>query len=281
MANPPALMSARRPRTWFSGLAALALAASLTGCGAIIGVQKADSSDESSPAVSDSAPATSDGGGSKIEASPSSDPSSLEPAEDSEDRESNWFQEAGNPDKPESWLLAAKLTELDGAESEEVENLVGPPDARVFSLSFSFEHPNASKECKEAVKAINDFSTPLKEMSTAKYEGNFKPHDPAGGTTTVESSAFITTDELNVMDVYDDVVTECGKTDGEPKSSMEKPFGGEGVHVRIGSDDLIIAGKSRGRHHIWMVMLNLDHEEAKKYIDAQIDLFDRTVTNAA
>ncbi|MCT1790685.1 hypothetical protein [Dermabacter hominis] len=35
MANPPVLMSARRPRTWFSGLAALALATSLVGCGAL------------------------------------------------------------------------------------------------------------------------------------------------------------------------------------------------------------------------------------------------------
>ena len=35
MAIPPALMSARRPRTWFSGFAALALATSLVGCGAL------------------------------------------------------------------------------------------------------------------------------------------------------------------------------------------------------------------------------------------------------
>lgn len=271
------------------GAAALLLAASLAGCGAL--GSSVAKKDETSPAAPTS---TSSEGSAEPSEGASSDPSdtssatpgdtsSASPTDDeSAPAAQGEEQPAGSVDRPATWLANTPYVPLKGIESVTVDALQGGPSGDgTFTLSFTFDHPNASQSCVDAVAALNEFEVPIQGMATAKYEGDFEPIDSAMGPATVQSAAIVTKEDLNLADAYNDVLSQCANTPGEPKSVVEKLSGHDGIHARLGSADLVIAYKSHGNRHIWMILANVEPEQAKAYVDAQIDLFDRTVTNAA
>ena len=271
------------------GAATLLLAASLAGCGAL--GSSVAKKDETSPAASTS---TSSEGSAEPSEEASGDPSDTQSAtpggtssttptdDESTPAAQGEEQPAGSVDNPATWLANTPYVPLKGIEGVTVDVLQGGPSGDgTFTLSFTFEHPNASQSCVDAVAALNQIELPIQGMAIAKYEGDFESIDPAMGPATVQAAAVVTKEDMNLADAYNDVISECANTPGEPSSVVEKLSEHEGVHARLGSAELVIACKSHGNRHIWMVLANVEPEQAKAYIDAQIDLFDRTVTNAA
>ena len=279
----PALTRAAR------GVAALLLATSLAGCGAL--GSSVAKKDETSPAAPTS---TSSEGSVEPSEEASSDPSDTSSAtpgdtssttptgDESGPAAQGEEQPAGEPDAPATWLANTPYVPLEGIDSVTVDGVYGGATAgNTFTLSFTFDHPNASQACIDAVAAVNEIEIPIQQMAVAKYEGNFKAFDPSSIAPTIQAAAVLSDEDLNLMDAYNDILAECANTPGEPASVVEKLPDHEGLHVQLGSADLILAGKSHGNRHIWMILANVEPEQAKTYIDAQIDLFDRTVTNAA
>ena len=271
------------------GAATLLLAASLAGCGAL--GSSVAKKDETSPAASTS---TSSEGSAEPSEEASGDPSDTQSAtpggtssttptdDESTPAAQGEEQPAGSVDNPATWLANTPYVPLKGIEGVTVDALQGGPSGDgTFTLSFTFDHPNASQSCVDAVAALNQIELPIQGMAIAKYEGDFESIDPAMGPATVQAAAVVTKEDMNLADAYNDVISECANTPGEPSSVVEKLSEHEGVHARLGSAELVIACKSHGNRHIWMVLANVEPEQAKAYIDAQIDLFDRTVTNAA
>ena len=271
------------------GVAALLLATSLAGCGAL-GSSVAQK-DETSPAAPT---ATSSEGSAEPSEEASRDPgdtpsatpggtASASPTDDeSTPAAQGEEQPAGSVDNPGTWLANTPYVPLKGIESVTVDALQGGPSGDgTFSLSFTFDHPNASQSCKDAVAALNQVEVPIQGMAVAKYEGDFEAISSAAGPANVQAAAIVTKEDMNLGDAYSDVLSECANTPGEPSSVVEKPSEYDGIHARLGSADLVVACKSHGNRHIWMILANVEPEQAKTYIDAQIDLFDRTVTNAA
>ncbi|EPH15462.1 hypothetical protein HMPREF1484_01098 [Dermabacter sp. HFH0086] len=257
MINSTALMSVRRPRVWFSGLAALALATSLTGCGALTDAGQNDQAGSSSNSHNAGDNGQTKGSGGR----------------GVPDRKK---QPAGNPDDVKSWLLTEEHLPVDGMKPREVEVDKEEGD---FELSFSLEHPNISAECTDAVTTLDNTSFTSEAVATSVLRGQ-----PAPGSVNAESMikivALTTPDDMNVMDFYNDVVQKCGNIQGAPPVTVEKPFGGEGVHVKLPDEEFFLAGKSSGKRHIFVVMSDVGDDEAKAVIDAQIDLFERSVGNA-
>ena len=256
MINSTALMSARRPRVWFSGLAALALATSLTGCGALADSGQNDRADSSSTSHSSNENGHTKGSGGR----------------GVPDRKK---QPAGNPDDVKSWLLTEEHLPVDGMKPSEVEVDKGEGD---FELSFSLEHPNISPECTDAVTTLNNTSFTSATVATSVFRGR-----PAPGSVNAESMikivALTTPDDMNVMDFYNDVVQKCGNIQGAPPVTVDKPFGGEGVHVKLPDEEFFLAGKSSGKRHIFVVMSDVGDDDAQAVIDAQLDLFDRSIAS--
>ena len=271
------------------GVAALFLATSLAGCGAL--ASNVAKKDETSPAASTSTSSEGSAEPSEEASGDPSDTSSATPGDTSSttptDDESTPAaqgeeQPAGSVDNPATWLANTPYVPLKGIEGVTVDALQGGPSGDgTFTLSFTFDHPNASQSCVDAVAALNQIELPIQGIAIAKYEGDFESIDPAMGPATVQAAAVVTKEDMNLADAYNDVISECANTPGEPSSVVEKLSEHEGVHARLGSAELVIACKSHGNRHIWMVLANVEPEQAKAYIDAQIDLFDRTVTNAA
>lgn len=271
------------------GAAALLLATSLAGCGAL--GSSAAKKDETSPAAptstSSEGPAEpsdkASGDPSDTSSATPGDTSSMTPTDDeSTPAAQGEEQPAGSVDSPATWLANTPYVPLKGIESVTVDALQGGPSGDgTFTLSFTFDHPNASQSCVDAVAALNQVEIPIQDMAVAKYEGDFETIDPAMGPANVQAAAISTKEDLTLVDAYSDVLSECANTPGEPSSVVEKLSGHDGIHARLGSADLVIACKSHGNRHIWMILANVEPEQAKAYIDAQIDLFDRTVTNAA
>ncbi|MCT2025554.1 hypothetical protein [Dermabacter hominis] len=257
MSNATAFISSRRPRMWFSGLAALALATSLVGCGALADSGQNDQAGSSS---------TSQGSSEKGQAKGSG-------GHGVPDRKK---QPAGNPDDLKSWLLTEEHLPVDGMKPSEVEVDKEEGD---FELSFSLEHPNISPECTDAVTTLDNTSFTSATVATSVFRGR-----PAPGSVNAESMikvvALTTPDDMNVMDFYNDVVQKCGNIQGAPPVTVEKPFGGEGVHVKLPDEEFFLAGKSSGKRHIFVVMSDVGDDDARAVIDAQIDLFERSVGNA-
>lgn len=271
------------------GVVALFLATSLAGCGAL--GSSVAKKDETSPAASTS---TSSEGSAEPSEETSGDPSdtssatpggtsSTTPTDDeSTPAAQGEEQPAGSVDNPATWLANTPYVPLKGIEGVTVDALQGGPSGDgTFTLSFTFDHPNASQSCKDAVAALNQVEVPIQGMAVAKYEGDFEAISSAAGPANVQAAAIVTKEDLNLGDAYNDVLSECANTPGEPSSVVEKPSEYDGIHARLGSADLVVACKSHGNRHIWMILANVEPEQAKTYIDAQIDLFDRTVTNAA
>lgn len=256
MINSTALMSARRPRTWFSGFAALALATSLVGCGALADSGQNDRADSSSTSrnAGDNGHTKGSGG------------------HGFPDRKK---QPAGNPDDVKSWLLTEEHLPVDGMKPSEVEVDKEEGD---FELSFSLEHPNISAECTDAVTTLDNTSFTSEAVATSVFRGR-----PAPGSVNAESMikivALTTPDDMNVMDFYNDVVQKCGNIQGAPPVTVEKPFGGEGVHVKLPDEEFFLAGKSSGKRHIFVVMSDVGDDDARAVIDAQLDLFDRSIAS--
>lgn len=242
---------------WFSGLAALALATSLVGCGALADSGQNDQAGSSS---------TSQGSSEKGQAKGSG-------GHGVPDRKK---QPAGNPDDLKSWLLTEEHLPVDGMKPSEVEVDKEEGD---FELSFSLEHPNISPECTDAVTTLDNTSFTSATVATSVFRGR-----PAPGSVNAESMikvvALTTPDDMNVMDFYNDVVQKCGNIQGAPPVTVEKPFGGEGVHVKLPDEEFFLAGKSSGKRHIFVVMSDVGDDDARAVIDAQIDLFERSVGNA-
>ena len=113
---------------WFSGLAALALATSLTGCGALTDAGQNDQAGSSSNSHNAGDNGQTKGSGGR----------------GVPDRKK---QPAGNPDDVKSWLLTEEHLPVDGMKPSEVEVDKEEGD---FELSFSLEHPNISAECTDA-----------------------------------------------------------------------------------------------------------------------------------
>lgn len=256
MINSTALTSARRPRVWFSGLAALALATSLMGCGALADSGQNDRADSSSTShhAGDNGHTKGSGG------------------HGVPDRKK---QPAGNPDDLKSWLLTEEHLPVDGIKPSEVEVDKEEGD---FELSFSLEHPNISAECTGAVTTLDNTSFTSAAAATSVFRGR-----PAPGSVNAESMikivALTTPDDMNVMDFYNDVVQKCGNIQGAPPVTVEKPFGGEGVHVKLPDEEFFLAGKSSGKRHIFVVMSDVGDDDAQAVIDAQLDLFDRSIAS--
>lgn len=271
------------------GVAALLLATSLAACGAL--GSSVAKKDETSPAAPTSTSSEGSAEPSERASSDPSDTSSATPGDTSSasptDDESapaaqGEEQPAGSVDNPATWLANTPYVPLKGIEGVTVDVLQGGPSGDgTFTLSFTFEHPNASQSCVDAVAKLNEFEVPIQGMAIAKYEGDFEALDETEGAATVQSAAVVTKEDLNLGDAYNDVISECANTPGEPKAVVEKLPGHDGIHARLGSADLLIVCKSHGNRHVWMILANVEPEQAKTYIDAQIDLFDRTVTNAA
>lgn len=270
-------------------VAVLLLATSLAGCGAL--GSSVTKKEETSPVATTSSSSEgpvepsdkASGDPSDTSSATPGDTSSTTPTDDeSTPAAQGEEQPAGSVDRPATWLANTPYVPLKGIESVTVDALQGGPSGDgTFTLSFTFDHPNASQSCVDAVAALNEFEVPIQGMATAKYEGDFEPIDSAMGPATVQSAAIVTKEDLNLADAYNDVLSQCANTPGEPKSVVEKLSGHDGIHARLGSADLVIAYKSHGNRHIWMILANVEPEQAKAYVDAQIDLFDRTVTNAA
>lgn len=271
------------------GVAALLLATSLAGCGAL--GSSVAKKDETSPAAPTS---TSSEGSAEPSEEASGDPSDTQSAtpgntssasptdDESAPAAQGEEQPAGSVDNPGTWLANTPYVPLKGIESVTVDALQGGPSGDgTFSLSFTFDHPNASQSCKDAVAALNQVEVPIQGMAVAKYEGDFEAISSAAGPANVQAAAIVTKEDMNLGDAYNDVLSECANTPGEPSSVVEKPSEYDGIHARLGSADLVVACKSHGNRHIWMILANVEPQQAKTYIDAQIDLFDRTVTNAA
>ena len=91
--------------------------------------------------------------------------------------------------------------------------------------------------------------------------------------------ALKTPDDMNVMDFYNDVVQKCGNIQGAPPVTVDKPFGGEGVHVKLPDEEFFLAGKSSGKRHVFVVMSDVGDDDAQAVIDAQLDLFDRSIAS--
>lgn len=273
-----------------SGTAAVLLAASLAGCGAL-GSSGSKEGESSSPSTTTSASSGESSGSGEDETSdeasdaasptPSADTSPSSGSEETTPAAQGEEQPAGEPDAPATWLANTPYVPLEGIDSVSVEGVHGgSPAGNTFTMSFTFDHPNASQGCKDAVAAINEVEIPIHQMSVAKYEGNFKAIDPSLAGPTIQAAAVHSNEEFNLMDKYNDILAQCGNTPGEPKAVVEKLPDHEGIHVQLGNADLIIAGKSHGNRHIWMILANVDPAQAKTYVDAQIDLFDRSVANA-
>lgn len=271
------------------GVAALLLATSLAGCGALgSNVAKKDETSPAAPTSTSSEESAepseeASGDPSDTQSATPGDTSSTTPTDDeSTPAAQGEEQPAGSVDNPATWLANTPYVPLKGIEGVTVDALQGGPSGDgTFTLSFTFDHPNASQSCVDAVAALNQIELPIQGMAIAKYEGDFESIDPAMGPATVQAAAVVTKEDMNLADAYNDVISECANTPGEPSSVVEKLSEHEGVHARLGSAELVIACKSHGNRHIWMVLANVEPEQAKTYIDAQIDLFDRTVTNAA
>ncbi len=266
-----------------SGAAALLLAASLSGCGALSSVGSGGG-DDPSPSTSASAShgEPTDEGSDPVTSTPSDEVSTSPGSEETTPAAQGEEQPAGEPDAPATWLANTPYVPLEGIDSVTVDGVHGgSPAGGTFTLSFTFDHPNASQGCIDAVAAINEVEIPIQQMAVAKYEGNFKAFDPSSIAPTIQAAAVQSNDSFNLMDEYNDILAQCANTPGEPQSVVEKLPEHEGIHVQLGTADLIVAGKSHGNRHIWMILANVEPEQAKAYIDAQIDLFDRTVTNAA
>lgn len=245
------------PRAWASSLAALFLAGSLAGCGALADSRQNDRADSSSSSHNAGDNGQTKGSGGR----------------GVPDRKK---QPAGNPDDVKSWLLTEEHLPVDGMKPSEVEVDKEEGD---FELSFSLEHPNISAECTDAVTTLDNTSFTSEAVATSVLRGQ-----PAPGSVNAESMikivALTTPDDMNVMDFYNDVVQKCGNIQGAPPVTVDKPFGGEGVHVKLPDEEFFLAGKSSGKRHIFVVVSDVGDDEAKAVIDAQIDLFERSVGNA-
>lgn len=256
MINAALLRSSRSPRILLSGLAALALATSLAGCGALADSGQNDRADSSSTSRNAGDNGQSKGSG----------------GHDVPDRKK---QSAGNPDDVKSWLLTEKHLPVDGMQHREIEVEKGEGD---FTLSFSLDHPNISPECTDAVKTLNNVEFSSTVTATSVFRGK-----PASGSVNTESMikivALMTPGDMNVMDFYNDVVQKCGNIQGAPPVTVEKPFGGEGVHVKLPDEEFFLAGKSSGKRHVFVVVSDVGDDDARAVIDAQLDLFDRSIAS--
>ncbi|MGX6403163.1 hypothetical protein [Dermabacter hominis] len=255
MINSTALMSGRRPRVWISGLAALALAASLAGCGALADSGKNDRADSSSTSHNAGDNGQTKGGGHGVP-----------------DQKK---QLAGNPDDLKSWLLTEEHLPVDGMKPSEVEVDEGEGD---FELSFSLEHPNISPECTEAVTTLDNATFTSTAAATSVFRGRPTPVS-VNAESMIKIVALTTPDDMNVMDFYNDVVQKCGNIQGAPPVTVDKPFGGEGVHVKLPDEEFFLAGKSSGKRHMFVVMSDVGDDDARAVIDAQLDLFDRSIAS--
>ncbi|MCT1790686.1 hypothetical protein [Dermabacter hominis] len=174
-----------------------------------------------------------------------------------------------------SWLLTEEHLPVDGMKPSEVEIDKEEGD---FELSFSLEHPNISPECTDAVTTLDNTSFTSATVVTSVFRGR-----PAPGSVNAESMikivALTTPDDMNVMDFYNDVVQKCGNIQGAPPVTVDKPFGGEGVHVKLPDEEFFLAGKSSGKRHIFVVMSDVGDDDAQAVIDAQLDLFDRSIAS--
>lgn len=273
-----------------SGATALLFAASLAGCGALSSAGSKER-ESASPSVTTSASSgetsglgdseSTDEASDAASPTPSADTSASPGSEETTPAAKGEEQPAGEPDAPATWLANTPYVPLEGIDSVSVEGVHGgSPSGNTFTLSFTFDHPNASQGCKDAVTALNEVEIPIQEMSVAKYEGRFKALDPSSATPTIQAAAVQSNEDFNLMDKYNDILAQCANTPGEPKAVVEKLPDHEGIHVQLGNADLIIAGKSHGNRHIWMILANVDPAQAKTYMDAQIDLFNRSVANA-
>ncbi len=251
------------PRAWASSLAALVLAGSLAGCGAL--------ASSGQTGAGSSTPASSSSSGDAGTRGEKHDSTHGENSANGKE------QPAGKPDDPRSWLLSEKYAPVTGLKSNKIEVEAG--DAP-FELSFTLSHPNMSHECASAATTLNETQFPSTAVATTVFGGTITPALASGDEPMIKVVAVTTADAVDIMDSYTEVVAACADIEGAPKVTVEKPFGGEGVHVELDHKDIVITGKSHGTHHIVLIMSNVDHDEAKAVIDAQIDLFERSVGNA-
>ncbi len=253
MINAAMLRSARRPRILLSGLAALALATSLAGCGA---------AGTARPAPSATAPR--------------GQPSAHGGSEGTQAEHARWLLSAEESDRLPSFNEVAVEVET-------------PSDQR---LTFPVEIPDPNylqadyrKGCKAAVQAMQAPQPGVNTVVVADYS------EDAGGFSRDEHRlpkarvmAFHTDEAVDIMQLFhlDDWL--CGDERSTEPGFYQSLQSGAGekssfVYLDISDGDgntvrEVFGGASRGKNHIFIKIENVSFPDTAPFIEAQLKKFE-------
>ncbi|MCT1867204.1 hypothetical protein M3B90_06670 [Dermabacter sp. p3-SID358] len=266
MTRPTSTVPLFRPRTWVSGLAALALVGALGGCGAL-SAREQEKSDASSTSADSSAGAENPGSSSRggTGKAPAGRPGE---------------QETGDVNDPATWILRPENTFIDGVDDYDLKTSIEDSSDRDFTLQFALGDEAAQiPECAEVSQKIDSFHGTIAQGAVATYKGDIDPVTP-GEDVKINAAAVILDEETDVMTLYSEAAKACGDIGGKFDVSVEQVYDLDVVHIEAVGKHFYIGGRSAGKAQLFLYVQGVEESQAVAFIKAQVDLFDRSVGSA-